>query len=191
MIGKLYLITNTVNNKKYVGKTYQEVETRFKQHVSDSIRERNKNRPLYRAMRKYGVENFTVELIGSFEEQILEEMEVKYIEYYDTYKNGYNATLGGDGAKYLNLNTTEIVELYKSGETVREIAEKNKCCYDTILHLLKINGIDTRKHVVGVRIVELNMSFKSVKDCVAYMIENEYVSEGHNQVASEHQLEEL
>ena len=71
MIGKLYLITNTVNNKKYVGKTYQEVETRFKQHVSDSIRERNKNRPLYRAMRKYGVENFTVELIVSFEEQIL------------------------------------------------------------------------------------------------------------------------
>ena len=68
--------------------------------------------------------------------------------------------------------------MYKSGETVREIAEKNNCCYDTILHLLKINGIDTRKHVVGVRIVELNMSFKSVKDCVAYMIENEYVSEG-------------
>ena len=128
-------------------------------------------------MRKYGVENFTITLIGEFEEQTLEEMEIKYIKYYNTYKHGYNATLGGDGARYLHLNECEIVELYKNGETIKNIARKNNCSSDTIRYLLKANGLDTSRRSVGVRIVELNIEFKSIKECVNYMIENGYIKE--------------
>ncbi len=58
MKGCVYLIVNNINGKLYVGKTYTTLEKRFKEHINDSKKERNKNRPLYRAMNKYGYNNF-------------------------------------------------------------------------------------------------------------------------------------
>jgi hypothetical protein len=48
-------------------------------------------------MNKYGIENFELALIENAEAELLDERERYWIEYYDTYKNGYNATLGGEG----------------------------------------------------------------------------------------------
>lgn len=53
-------------------------------------------------MRKYGIENFHIELIE--ETTNPEEREKYWIEYLGTYKNGYNATLGGDGKHYLDYD---------------------------------------------------------------------------------------
>ena len=60
-MGYIYCITNLVNQKKYVGKTTYSITKRFKEHCSDSKRERCE--PLYDAMNKYGVENFKVECL--------------------------------------------------------------------------------------------------------------------------------
>lgn len=57
-MGYIYCITNLVNQKKYVGKTIYSITERFKEHCSDSKRERCEKRPLYDAMNKYGIENF-------------------------------------------------------------------------------------------------------------------------------------
>ena len=46
-------------------------------------------------MRKYGIENFTFSVIEECSQEQLNEREIYWIEYYDTYKNGYNSTLGG------------------------------------------------------------------------------------------------
>lgn len=54
----IYKITNTINGKMYIGKTEQTIEKRFQQHCSDSQRDGMSNRPLYKAMRKYGVDFF-------------------------------------------------------------------------------------------------------------------------------------
>lgn len=97
MKGTLYVITNKVNGKQYIGKTYKQVHERFNQHVFDSRRERNKGRKLYQAMNEFGVDNFCIQTIGQYEEKELEHKEMEYIYYYDTYRNGYNETLGGDG----------------------------------------------------------------------------------------------
>ena len=59
----IYQITNDVNQKIYIGKTENSIEKRFKEHCWDASRERNEKRPLYNAMRKYGVEHFHIELI--------------------------------------------------------------------------------------------------------------------------------
>jgi group I intron endonuclease len=59
----IYMITNEINGKVYVGKTEESIQKRFVEHCADSKKERNKNRPLYRAMNKYGVENFTIHLL--------------------------------------------------------------------------------------------------------------------------------
>lgn len=57
----IYVITNDVNGKQYVGKTNKSISKRFKEHISDSKKERCEKRPLYSAMNKYGVEHFHAE----------------------------------------------------------------------------------------------------------------------------------
>ena len=58
MKGYIYLIENKINGKKYIGKTYSSIEKRWKEHIKDRTRF---DRPLYRAMNKYGIENFSIQ----------------------------------------------------------------------------------------------------------------------------------
>ena len=108
MIGNLYMITNDINEKVYIGKTYTPLSDRWKRHIKDTYRtDRNNNNKFYNAIRKYGPEHFKIELIDKFEEGILEQKEQEYIAKYDSYHNGYNSTLGGDGIKtsYIDEDT--------------------------------------------------------------------------------------
>ena len=59
----IYKITNDINDKIYVGKTNLSLQERFLQHCRDSQKESILNRPLYKAMNKYGVNHFQIELI--------------------------------------------------------------------------------------------------------------------------------
>ena len=94
----IYKIVNDINNKVYIGKTEFSIEKRFKEHCRDSKKE-HQNRPLYNAMNKYGIEHFKIELIEECNNP--EEREIYWIQHFDSYKNGYNATLGGDGKNIL------------------------------------------------------------------------------------------
>ena len=98
-MGYIYCITNLLNSKRYVGKTLQSIQERFKEHCRDSYKERCERRPLYDAMNKYGVENFIVEELEVVEDDtLLDEKEIYWIQELQTYgSNGYNATKGGDG----------------------------------------------------------------------------------------------
>lgn len=123
MIGHIYLIVNNINGKLYVGKTYTTLDKRFKEHVSDSKKERNRNRPLYRAINKYGHDNFKIIPIKTFKESILEEKEKYYIQLFDTYNNGYNATLGGDSRKYLNISQKDILNAIQNNKSMNQAAK--------------------------------------------------------------------
>ena len=68
----IYCITNDVNNKQYVGKTLFTIEKRFNEHINDSKRDRCESRPLYSAMRKYGIEHFSIKLLEEVKEFIRE-----------------------------------------------------------------------------------------------------------------------
>ena len=96
----IYTITNKSNHKQYVGKTNRTVEQRWKEHLLEINQERSKNRPLYRAMKKYGVDNFVIEELEEVDLSEAEEKEKYWIETLRTYKDGYNATLGGDGKPF-------------------------------------------------------------------------------------------
>ena len=132
----IYLIKNNVNNKVYVGKTEISIAKRFQGHIRDSRRERCKNRPLYRAMNKYGVENFTVSMIEETDRP--EDREIFWIAFYDSYKNGYNATLGGDGKKYLDYDL--IVSTYKILHNARQTASVLGISDDTVEKVIKQRG---------------------------------------------------
>lgn len=98
-IAKIYLVTNLINNKKYIGFTTQTVEKRFIQHKYDSMTAR-RNNSINKAYRKYGITNFSVEWIYSSKDvdHCLRVIEPYFIELYNTYKSGYNDTIGGEGA---------------------------------------------------------------------------------------------
>ena len=53
-------------------------------------------------MRKYGIEHFHIELIEETDNP--EEREVYWIEQKQSFKYGYNATMGGDGQKYIDYD---------------------------------------------------------------------------------------
>ena len=94
----IYLVTNLVNGKHYVGQTTLSVEERWKEHIKKAKTGR-RNR-LYYAIRKHGPEAFIAEgLTGcDSQEQMnrLESLWIILLKTYD-YKYGYNMTLGGDG----------------------------------------------------------------------------------------------
>jgi group I intron endonuclease len=91
----IYKITNLINSKFYIGKT-KNVNARWSQHKS-CIGNPKYDTPLYRAMLKYGIENFTIEIVDQADSDYINELEIKWIS--DTKSDiiGYNITVGGTG----------------------------------------------------------------------------------------------
>lgn len=116
----IYKITNLINQKKYIGKTLKTPEERWKEHIRDSQKIENSNRPLYKAFNKYGVENFILETIEECSINEINEKEAYWIEAYGSFKYGYNATLGGDGKHYCDYDL--IYGLFQKGKNITEIA---------------------------------------------------------------------
>ena len=99
MIG-IYQITNTINGKCYIGQS-DNIQARWRKHrtVPFNSNSRCYNYPLYRAIRKYGLENFTFTILEECELDELEEKEIFYIKQYHAYTEGYNQNPGGPHAK--------------------------------------------------------------------------------------------
>lgn len=160
MIGSLYIITNSVNHKVYIGKTYTSIEKRWKRHLTDCDRKNENGEykykyPIYNAIRKHGKEKFKIRLIGKFEEGELEEAEIEYIKRYDSFKNGYNATLGGDGKRSVDVDESEVVKLYKEGKSIKTIAKRMDVSNRSIRNILEGNNVEVKKEY---RIVMVQMT---------------------------------
>lgn len=146
MNGKIYKIYNTINDKLYIGKTVSTLENRFNQHIRDSKKDRNEKRPLYNAMNKYGTERFFIELIEECPLEELSKKELYWIGYYDTYENGYNATLGGDGTILYDYEL--IVELFNQGFTCKQISDYIGCDIRVVRNALTSAGLDPMKNMI-------------------------------------------
>jgi len=94
-MGFIYCIENTINNKKYIGKTVGSIEARFKKHKYLS---KSDSSYLYSAMRKYGIDIFKISVIEEVEDQYLNIREIFWISEMNTFVPlGYNLTIGGTG----------------------------------------------------------------------------------------------
>lgn len=93
----IYKIINDINDKVYIGQTRNSLKERFQYHLYASMKENNLHRPLYLAMKKYGFNHFSIEQIEECSEEELDEREKYWIAYYNSYNDGYNATIGGNG----------------------------------------------------------------------------------------------
>lgn len=103
----LYKIINSVNNKIYIGIT-NNLDSRWRSHKFTSL---SNSRPLYCAIRKYGIENFTmVPLVVGTREYILE-LEIRMIA---SLNNLYNVTAGGEGGYAVTDRDSWIEKLKKA-----------------------------------------------------------------------------
>lgn len=100
----IYKITNTKTHKEYIGITKKTVHKRLLEHRSHS-----RNGSTYKfhlALNKYkNISDWNVEILEfglSFESAKLKE--IFYIKKFDTFRNGYNSTLGGEGTKGISRN---------------------------------------------------------------------------------------
>lgn len=91
----IYIITNLINGMQYVGKTI-DLSRRIKNHLSGWSKS---TKGIHSAIIKYGAENFDVQVIPypNISHQMLCIFERSHVAELDTYHNGYNQTLGGDG----------------------------------------------------------------------------------------------
>lgn len=96
MIG-IYMFENKVNNKKYIGQS-RSIETRKKAHYNCSlnISYNGYETKFYRALRKYGYNNFEFSILELCSIEELNDRERYFIEFYDSFKNGYNSSIGGE-----------------------------------------------------------------------------------------------
>ncbi len=95
----IYLVTNLINQMKYVGQTIRTLKQRKSSHLSSS--KKGSTYYLHRAIRKYGAENFKWEVMyNASSEEELNEKETFFIKEYNTNsQDGYNLTEGGRGIR--------------------------------------------------------------------------------------------
>ena len=139
-MGFIYLIINHVNGKRYVGKTNGTVEDRWKTHLAGINDPKNDNRSLYRAFRKYGIENFSIETIDTGESnEELNLLEQYWIDKLDTFQKEYNETRGGDGN---TLYDRELIwRIYEKTGTIAETARQVGCDRRVVRAVLHLHNI--------------------------------------------------
>ena len=118
-MGFIYKITNTINNKIYIGQTTKTIQERFNNHIKKA--KQHINRYLYDAMNKYGYEKFIIEKIEEINNDKLDEREIFWISFYHSNNPqfGYNMTTGGGGGNTWTNNPHKE-------ETSKKISEANK-----------------------------------------------------------------
>lgn len=135
----IYKFQNKINGKVYIGQSIS-IENRYKQHKNNHKNKRinDYTTKFYRALRKYGFDNFTFEILEEYDSISKEELnkkEIYWIKYYNSYLKGYNSNSGGEKvtencekhpmAKLSNNQVLEIKRLLKNTKlTQYKIAEK-------------------------------------------------------------------
>ena len=95
--GCIYKITNSINNKVYIGKTTQKIHNRLSQHIQGAFSGKH-NTKFYNSIAKHGGDKFKIDILDYYDDNdSLNKAEINEIAHYDSFEKGYNSTLGGDG----------------------------------------------------------------------------------------------
>lgn len=194
-ISGIYLFRNKINGKCYVGQSIK-IRKRFLQHMQKF--KEDFQYPLYKALNKYGLENFEFEILETFEKLDLETLretlnnrEIYWIEYYKSYNNGYNQTLGGEATsgwkpteetkkkiseslmgnenqekkpcKFINKDTLEWIEFKSESEAAKYFNTSRSNIVNRILLSYKtpLNGIYLSEEQYNYY-VENNIDFEQI-----------------------------
>ena len=101
----VYKIINNLNTKVYIGITSKTLKMRFLWHLRDS--RKGVKKKLYDAMRQLGDTHFDIELLEECEKDMVKSREEFYIQKYNSYIDGYNASQKSSGVKQHSLATRQ------------------------------------------------------------------------------------
>ena len=180
----IYQIINDVNGKIYIGKTERTIQERWGEHCRDYLKHDYEKRPLYLAMKKYGLEHFHIELIEETSQP--EERECFWIEQKGSFKNGYNATLGGDGKRYIDYDL--VIAAYQELQNITLTAKRLNISTDSVRNALNSKQINIKpsseiaKEKYGKTIKMYNLkneylcSFSTLKEAASFLVNNGYAA---------------
>ena len=131
--GEIYLITNIKNGKKYIGQATKYKNgrkgggfSRWKTHLRNAKNGSNDCRSLVNAIRKYGKENFTLEILLECQKEQLDYYEKKFIRVYNSlHPNGYNLDSGGSGCKKMSLESRKLISEKSRFRYISEVDKEN------------------------------------------------------------------
>lgn len=151
----IYIIKNKLNNLVYVGQSVDIVCRWYAHRQSARNREDQSHyTKIHRAMNTLGIDNFYYEVLEECGYKELNDREIYWIKYYNSYNNGYNMTLGGEsnrgevnGRAILTKDQVEEIRLaYGNKIGFKEVYEK----YKRIISkrgLQKVWHFETWKHI--------------------------------------------
>lgn len=147
-MGVIYKVTNTINNKIYIGQTRLAEPQRWQQHVWHAY-----NNPegdcvaLCNAIKKYGRENFLREILENLPDENLDEREEYWISFYDSTNRevGYNLALGGCG--HSKFTDEQIRQNFEKLGSVCATAKELQMSRDQVSRRLRAMGIETSREL--------------------------------------------
>lgn len=135
-MGTVYIITNTENDKVYIGSTEQPLHRRMNEHRSRA--KRNKRYALYDEMRKVGIEKFSIAaLVEGVPSEDLHRVELDKIKGFPAKERLLNTALGISFA-----DIEHIVREYKAGKRVKQIARERHHCAKSVSAVLRAEGVE-------------------------------------------------
>lgn len=148
----IYKITNTINNKVYIGYTSGTIQHRWREHVNAAI-SCNSPYPFHKAIRKYGFNNFNIQQIEEVaDKKSAMEREKYWIQYYRSYtkwNKGYNATLGGEDNPQLKGENSPVAKLtQKDVDNIRNDLLNTSLSYLEIIQKHKLTISD--RHIASI-----------------------------------------
>lgn len=175
----IYVITNKINGKQYVGKTSLTIEQRFKEHLRQKGAKARKHYPLYNAMNKYGKENFIISVLEQCSEDESSDREKFWIEKLDTYYHGYNATFGGDGT--VRVNREKVIETFLKCNNLAKTGRICHCKPDTVKNILDSYDIEYIPYNQGKKVCGQTQDgkihyFDSIRQAGQWLTEQGYYS---------------
>ena len=132
---------------------------------------------MYKDFYEFGLENFIIEKIIECEDYKSDDMEIYYINYYDSTNNGYNISLGGKGRKTIKYSDEEIIEKYLETKCVYKVCKSLKIDRSSINKILIRNNIDILKNKTPSG--ENNFKSKLTNNDVLF-IKNNYIPRDKN-----------
>lgn len=207
-MGYIYLLTNKINGKQYVGQTIRDdINLRWNQYKQ--LKEESIGRCLFNAFTKYGIENFKFQIICICFNEDCNKYEMEYIKKYKTIiPNGYNLREGGNNSKHhphtiilMSISMKEKMKLLinpnygiihteeykkKMSESVKKALTKRKLDgykqHINSLENLNKNHEKNKKKIGQYSINnELIKIFNSIKEAETYTnIDNRRISESCN-----------
>ena len=164
--GYIYVITNKINGKQYVGQTSRDIDTRFAEHWGD----KRSNSAIHLAIQKYGVQNFKVEELECIPLNKLDEREKYWIAKLDTYTNGYNKNSGGNQS-FGAYNQVIVVEKDYIFDSKEDMARQISNLTDWSFLYLKSKiseVINTEKTFFGYHLKSLKANQENYVDIVDF-----------------------